>query len=264
MQNSSNLIVLRAFGDEENPESGTQNTSITETPEFQEALKAHLARAVEEQTAGLKNKLSEVLGEKKKTQEQLNSILAQAEDEQDQAALKAGKLDVQSLLDKKIAARDQVWQQKLAELDGEKEELLKKVEGERTRFKQSQIKSLVINEALKNEFFQPTAAEDLAFLAANAWDLTESGDLVSRDRDGNIALGKNGAALTPKEWIESLSKTRPHYFKQMSGAGSKPSSGGSDKTYTRVEWQNELAKASPKDQKDLMIKRAKGEIVITG
>lgn len=258
------LIVLRAFGDEENPESGTQTPSITETPEFQEALKAHLAKAVEEQTAGLKNKLSEVLGEKKKTQEQLNSILAQAEDEQDQAALKAGKLDVQSLLDKKIAARDQVWQQKLAELDSEKEELRKAVEGERNRFKQSQIKQLVINEALKNEFFHATAAEDLAFLAANSWDLSESGDLISRDRDGNIAMGKNGRALTPKEWIEDLQKTRPHYFKTMSGSGSKPGSNGSVKTYSREAWQKELASASQSEQKELMNKRAKGELVIVG
>lgn len=264
MKQLSNLIVLRAFGDEENEPGAQPTPSITETPEFQEALKAHLAKAVEEQTAGLKNKLSEVLGEKKKTQEQLNSILAQAEDEQDQAALKAGKLDVQSLLDKKIAARDQVWQQKLAELDTEKEELRKAVEGERNRFKQSQIKQLVINEALKNEFFHATAAEDLAFLAANSWDLSDSGDLISRDRDGNIAMGKNGRALTPKEWIEDLQKTRPHYFKTMAGSGSKPGTSGASKTYTRSDWQKEFSLASAAEQKELLARRAKGEILISG
>ena len=261
MRQSNAFIVLRAFGDEEPNDSGNQNASITDTPEFQEALKAHLAKAVEEQTAGLKNKLNEVLGEKKKTQEQLNSILAQAEDEQDQAALKAGKLDVQSLLDKKIAARDQVWQQKLAELDTEKEELRKAVESERGRFKQSQIKQLVINEALKNEFFHATAAEDLAFLAASSWDLSDSGDLISRDRDGNIAMGKNGRALTPKEWIEDLQKTRPHYFKQMSGSGSKPGQAGVT-SISRAEWQRKIATAKPEEQKELMMKRTKGEIVI--
>lgn len=262
MQQVQKLVVLRAFGDEENPGSGTPN--ITETPEFQEALKSHLAKAVEEQTAGLKSKLSEVLGEKKKTQEQLNAILAQAEDEQDQQALKAGKLDVQALLDKKIAARDQVWQQKLAELDGEKEQLRQAVEGERNRFKQSQIKSLVINEALKNEFFHATAAEDLAFLAANSWDLTDSGELVSRDRDGNVAMGRNGRALTPKEWIEDLQKSRPHYFKTMSGSGSKPGAGGAGKTYSRADWQKEISMATAAEQKDLLARRAKGEIVISG
>jgi len=264
MKQLSNLIVLRAFGDEENEPGAQPTPSITETPEFQEALKAHLAKAVEEQTAGLKNKLSEVLGEKKKTQEQLNSILAQAEDEQDQAALKAGKLDVQSLLDKKIAARDKSWEDRLNAELSEKEELRKAVETERSRLKSFQIKQFVINEALKNEFFHATAVEDLAGMAAGVWDLTDSGDLVARDKDGNIALGKNGRSLTAKEWIEDLQKTRPHYFKTMNGSGSKPGSNGADKTYTRVEWQKELAKASPKDQKDLMIKRAKGEIVITG
>lgn len=261
MQYQHSFIVLRAFGDEENPESGAQKTSITDTPEFQEALKSHLAQALERETSGLKNKLSEVLGEKKKTQEQLNAILAQAEDEQDQAALKAGKLDMQALLDKKIAARDKSWEDRLNAELSEKEELRKAVEAERSRLKSFQIKQFVINEALKNEFFHATAAEDLAGLAAGVWDLTESGDLVARDRDGNIALGKTGRALTAKEWIEDLQKTRPHYFKTMTGSGAKPGTAGVT-SISRAEWQRKIATAKPEEQRELMMKRTKGEIVI--
>lgn len=262
MRQSNAFIVLRAFGDEEPTDSGNQNASITDTPEFQEALKTHLAQALERETSGLKNKLSEVLGEKKKTQEQLNAILAQAEDEQDQAALKAGKLDMQALLDKKIAARDKSWEEKLQAELSEKEELRKAVEAERSRLKQFQIKQFVINEALNNEFFHRTAVEDLAGLAAGVWDLTESGELVARDRDGNIALGKTGRALTAKEWIEDLQKTRPHYFKTMAGSGSKPGAAGVT-TVTRAEWQRKIATAKPEEQKELLMKRTKGEIVIS-
>lgn len=261
MRQSNAFIVLRAFGDEEPTDSGNQNASITDTPEFQEALKTHLAQALERETSGLKNKLSEVLGEKKKTQEQLNAILAQAEDEQDQAALKAGKLDMQALLDKKIAARDKAWEVRYNELAAAKEESDKAIAGERSKLKSFQIKQFVINEALKNEFFHATAVEDLASMAAGVWDLTDSGDLVARDKDGNIALGKTGRALTAKEWIEDLQKTRPHYFKQMSGSGSKPGAAGVT-SISRAEWQRKIATAKPEEQKELMMKRTKGEIVI--
>ncbi|WPC03479.1 hypothetical protein SBP02_11855 [Pseudomonas benzenivorans] len=261
MQHANAFIALRAYGDEENPESGTQSTSITDTPEFQEALKSHLAQALERETSGLKNKLSEVLGEKKKTQEQLNAILSQAEDEQDQAALKAGKLDMQALLDKKIAARDKAWEERYNELAAAKEESDKAIAGERSKLKSFQIKQFVINEALKNEFFHHTAVEDLAAMASGVWDLTDSGDLVARDKDGNIALGKTGRALTAKEWIEDLQKTRPHYFKIMAGTGSKPGASGSI-TMTRAAWQAEVAKSTPAQVQELFSKKAKGEIVV--
>nr|WP_322941013.1 hypothetical protein [Pseudomonas sp. s4] len=261
MQYQRTFIALRAYGDEENPEPGAQNTSITDTPEFQEALKSHLAQALERETSGLKNKLSEVLGEKKKTQEQLNAILSQAEDEQDQAALKAGKLDMQAMIDKKVAARDKAWEERYSELAAAKEASDKAIASERSKLKSFQITQFVINEAMNNEFFQRTAVEDLGALASGVWDLTDSGDLVARDKDGNIALGKTGRALTAKEWIEDLQKTRPHYFKQMSGSGSKPGAAGVT-NISRAEWQRKIATAKPEEQKELMMKRTKGEIVI--
>lgn len=262
MQYQRTFIALRAYGDEENPESGTQNASITDTPEFQEALKSHVAQALEQATAGLKNKNSELIAEKKKAQDQLNAILSQAEDEQDQAALKAGKLDMQAWADKKVAARDRAWEERYNELAAAKEESDKAIAGERSKLKSFQIKQFVINEALKNEYFQPTAAEDLAMIAAGVWDLTESGDLVARDKDGNIALGKNGRALTPKEWIEEQQKPRPHFFKSMGGSGSKPGAAGVT-TMSRAEWQRKVLDAKPEEHKELMMKRTKGEILIS-
>ena len=101
LKQHSDLVVFKAYGEED---GGTQEPGaqvpIHETPEFQEALKAELAKAVAAETGGLKSKNSEILAEKKKVQDQLNAILAQAEDEQDQAALKSGKMDFQALLGK--------------------------------------------------------------------------------------------------------------------------------------------------------------------
>lgn len=263
MQYSQNLVVFKAFGDEEgNNEPGAQ-VSITDTPEFQETLRAELAKALAAETGGLKSKNAEILAEKKKVQDQLNSILAQAEDEADQAALKAGKMDFQALLDKRVNAANATWQERLQAEQTEKEELRKAVEAEKGRLKQFQIKQLIGNEALKNEFFQPSAIDDLINLAGGSWELTDGGELVSRDQHGNVAMGKAGRALTPKEWIEGLSQSRPHYFKQMPGSGGKQGSANGVNTMPLAEFQLKLLKSSAKEKSELLAKYSRGEVSVS-
>lgn len=264
MLKQNGLVVFKAFGDEgeQTQEPGAQ-VPITATPEFQETLKAELAKALAAETTGLKSKNSEILAEKKKVQDQLNAILAQAEDAEDQAALKAGKIDFQALMDKRVNAANATWQERLAAEVAEKEELRKEVNGEKTRLKSFQIKQLIGNEALKNEFFQPSAIDDLINLAGNSWELTDGGELVSRDQHGNVIMGKSGRALTPKEWIEGLPQSRPHYFKAMPGSGGKQGTGGNAQSMSREEWQQKLMLGTAQEQSDLFAKRAKGEIVIS-
>jgi hypothetical protein len=104
-------------------------------------------------------------------------------------------LQLQDLLDKRVAAANQDWQPPLSGCRSKKSELQKSLEGERSKLKQFQLKTLIGQEALKNEFFQPTAIEDLLMVAANDWSLTDDGDLVSRDKSGNIRIGKDGNLL---------------------------------------------------------------------
>lgn len=261
LKQSNGLVVFKAFGDEdEGQEPGAQNVNITETPEFQAALAA--------ETAGLKNKNAEILAEKRKVQEQerkvqeqLNAILAQAEDKEDQEALRSGKLDVQSLLDKRLNANNASWQERLQAEQAEKEEFRKIAEAEKDRLKQFQIKQLIGTEFLRNEFAQPTAHDDVLNLAGSVWDISENGELVSRDQAGNVRIGKSGKPLTPKEWIEDLAGSRPHYFKALPGSGGKQGSGGGAKTMSSEEFKNLLYKASDKEKKELIRKRMSGEIV---
>jgi hypothetical protein len=261
-QQMQKLVVFKAFGEDDPAAGHIETPNITSTPEFQETLKAELAKAIAAETGGLKSKNAEILAEKKKVQDQLNAILAQAEDAEDQAALKSGKIDFQALMDKRVNAANATWQERLQTEQSEKEELRKAVDAEKGRLKQFQIKQLIGNEALKNEFFQPTAIDDLINLAGNSWELTDNGELVSRDQHGNVAMGKTGRALTPKEWIESLTQARPHYFKTMPGSGGKQGTGGSGKSITREEWQSMIMLSDAKSQTELFAKRAKGEIVV--
>lgn len=264
LQKHNNLAIFNAYGEED---GGTQEPGaqvpIHETPEFQETLKAELAKALAAETGGLKSKNSEILAEKKKVQDQLNAILAQAEDEQDQAALKSGKIDFQALLDKRVNAANATWQERLQAEQADKEELRKAVDTGNSRLKQFKIKQLIGNEALKNEFFHPTAIDDLINLAGGSWELTENDELVSRDQHGNVAMGKSGRALTPKEWIESLAQTKQHYFRAMPGSGAKQGAGGNAQSMSREEWQQKLMLGSPQEQTDLFAKRTKGEIIIS-
>ncbi|HHG4904354.1 TPA: hypothetical protein ACPWGP_003394 [Pseudomonas aeruginosa] len=242
--------------------------ALFQAPEAQEYLNSFLStkisEAVEKETASLKKSKSEILDEKKKLEAQLKGLATTAEDQADLDALKAGKLQLQDWLDKRVAAANQDWQTRLQGVEGEKSDLQKKVEESDRKLKQFQLKTLIGQEALKNEFFQPTALDDLLLVAANDWSLTDEGDLVSRDKSGNIRIGKDGKALTPGEWIQSLTQTKPHYFKLQAGSGSKGNgSQGGQRTVTMKEWQSLLATATGDEQKKLLSARASGELRIT-
>ena len=242
--------------------------ALFQAPEAQEYLNSFLStkisEAVEKETASLKKSKSEILDEKKKLEAQIKGFASTAEDQADVDALKAGKLQLQDLLDKRVAANNSDWQTRLQGVEGEKSELQKALEGERSKLKQFQLKTLIGQEALKNEFFQPTALDDLLMVAANDWSLTDEGDLVSRDKSGNIRIGKDGKPLTPGEWIQGLTQSKPHYFKPMAGSGSKGSGGqGGQRTMTTKEWQSMLATANAEDQKKMLAARASGELRIS-
>ncbi|MGG2396326.1 hypothetical protein ACJRW5_05155 [Pseudomonas sp. SH1-B] len=242
--------------------------ALFQTPEGQEyisgILGTKISEAVARETEALKKSKSEILDEKKKLEAQLKGLATTAEDQADLDALKAGKLQLQDLLDKRVAAANQDWQTRLQGVEGEKSELQKALEGERSKLKQYQLRNLIGQEALKNEFFQPSAIDDLIMVAANEWSLTDDGDLVSRDKNGNIRIGKDGKPLTPAEWIQGLAQSKPHYFKPMTGTGSK-GGGNQDgkRTVTLKEWHGLLSKANQQERDKLFAQRASGDLRIS-
>lgn len=249
------LVSLIRFGEDEVPP--LDFNTLSENPAFQDFLKAH----IEKEVAPLKNKNADLLNEKKTLAERMKAFESGIQEKDDLDALKAGKLDIQSLIDKRINANSATWQEKLAAEQAEKEELRKAVDGEKGKLKQFQIKQTIGQVALKNEFFHPSALDDLMSVAGSTWQLGESGDLVARDSSGNVVFGKTGRPLTPEEWISGLTATKPHYFKQMPGSGSRGVT-GAGKAISTAEWQRTLIAASAEEKKALLAKRASGEIVI--
>ncbi|MFU4390320.1 hypothetical protein [Pseudomonas paraeruginosa] len=241
--------------------------ALLQAPEAQEFINSLLStkvtEAVERETASLKKSKSEILDEKKKLEAQLKGLATTAEEQADLDALKAGKLQLQDIVDRRVAAANQDWQTRFQGLEGEKSEIQKELEGERSKLKQFKLEAKIGQEALKNEFFQPSAIEDLLVYAATQSELTEDGEIVFRDKSGNVRIGKNGKPLTAGEWIQSLTSEKPHYYKHMQGAGSKGNGGQGGRTMTLNEWRNLLATANPEEQKKLLAARNSGELRIS-
>lgn len=262
-------IRARGEGDENDPPA-FDASKFAEDPAFKEYISSvttSLVQAgIEKELTPLRESQRKILDEKKKLESQLKGLSTSAEDEADLAALKAGQLDMKALLDKRVSASTKDWEDRYKTLEEQYQAAQKDVVGERNKLKQHHIKHMIGQAALRNEFFQQSALEDLVGIAANEWELNDSDELVSRDKAGNIRISqKTGKPLTAEEWISNLSTTKPHYFKNMAGSGSKGNPNGQSKTVTLGEWQKMFLTAKNQEEKTkLMAAKASGEIVVAG
>lgn len=255
MFQASKLVSLIRFGEEEVPP--LDFSTLEENPAFQEFIKARL----EKEVAPLKNKNADLLNEKKTLAERMRAFESGIQEKDDLEALKAGKLDLQTLLDKRVNANSATWQEKLAAEQAEKEDLRKTVDSERLKLKQFQIKQTIGQIALKNEHFHPSALDDLMPVAGDVWHLNESGELEARDSNGNFILGKDGKPIKGDEWINMLMGKKPHWFKQVPGSGSRGGQ-GNGVAVSLTDWQRKLASASDEEKAALLAKYKAGEISI--
>lgn len=249
------LVSLIRFGEEENPELDFDK--LENDPCFQQYVSSRVAKEVEP----IKTSKAEILNEKKTLSERLKAFESGIQEKDDLEALKAGKLDLQTLLDKRVNANSATWQEKLAAEQAEKEELRKTADSERAKHKQFQIKHTIGQVALKNEHFHASALDDLMPVAGNVWQFNDKGDLEARDTNGNLILNKNGKPISGDEWVTGLMTQKPHWFKQVPGSGSRGTA-GAGKAVSTAEWQRTLLTATADEKKALLAKRASGEIVI--
>jgi len=73
----------------------------------------------------------------------------------------------------------------------------------------------------------PEAAEDIILRARGTFKLSEDGEPIATDRDGQVIYGKDGRTpLSPQEWAESLRETATHLWPRAQGAGPTGDQGG--------------------------------------
>lgn len=203
---------------QEGGDAGGGGTTVT--PE----IKAMIDQAVNEQTQGLKNKNSELLGKLKDSSEKLKqfdgidpeavkTILQRFSDDEEAKLISAGKID--EVLNKRTERFRNEFDKKLKAEQEKADNALKKAE----KYSGIVLSNQMTSAALKAGAL-PEALEDISLRAKGMFILSEDGEAVAIGQDGEPLLGKDGKTpLTPQEWVESLKDNAPHLFPKAEGTG---------------------------------------------
>lgn len=200
-------------------------------PETRAAVQAAIDAQVTTQVAGLKTKNGELLGELKTLKttlsnfegidpEAVRAIVKRFGDDEEQALIKAGKID--EVLAKRTERLSADWQKKVkAESDR-----ATKLEAKAAKLAARAVSDAIVKAATKAGAL-PEAMEDIVLRAQGAgWTINDDGDVVAT-KDGEPVIGKDGKTpLNPSEWAEELRSIAPHLWPKAQGQGANGSQGG--------------------------------------
>lgn len=208
---------------------GSQGLQIT--PEIQALIDARVGEAV----GGLKTKNNELLGKLKTSSDQLKSfegidpeavrgILSKfANDEEAQLIAKG---DIDTVLAKRADRMKSGFEKDLKTA----QEVAAQASSRTEKFASRVLKGEVVS-AASEAGVHKYALEDAMLAAARDFELDDDGNPVARDGK----YGKDGKALTLKEWFADMKDTRPHWFPATANGGGAGHGGGSgQKTMTQA------------------------------
>jgi hypothetical protein len=230
-------------------EGGEGGGGPTITPEIQ-AL-------IDQQVAGLKTKNSELLGTLRTTKTELDSFKNQFEgldiDAVKGLLTKVGQDEETRLLAE--GKLDEVITRRTERLRGDYDKQLaaEKSRADKAEAFAAKYSDKVLADSIRAAAIKagalPEAAEDIILRARGTFKLSEDGEAIATDRDGEVVYGKDGKTpLSPLEWAESLRETATHLWPRAQGAGQTGDNGGkatkkfSDMTETE---RTELYRADP-------------------
>lgn len=208
-----------------------ENQIDLEDPVVQTAI----AAAVEAATLGLKNKNTELLGSLRTTKTELDGFKTQFEgldinavkalltkvgQDEETRLLAEGKLD--EVITKRTERLRTDYDAKLAAEKGRAD----KAEAFAAKYSDKVLADSIRAAAIKAGAL-PEAAEDIILRARGTFKLSEDGEAIATDRDGEVVYGKDGKTpLSPLEWAESLRETATHLWPRAQGAGQVGDQGG--------------------------------------
>lgn len=206
---------------------GVENKSDSETTDT-------VANAVEKAVAGLKANRDEILKEKKVLSDSLKKfdgidpdkmrdIMANIGKSEETKLITEGKLE--EVWDLRSSAMQKHFDSQLTDRDtkisalSENENVLKK------RLAELSLNTVLRKEASDQKLI-PEAIDDAVFLGRSLFTMLKDGSLAIVDNNGFTLPGADGkTALQPKEWLQGLKTTKPHWWAQSSGAGVTGGSG---------------------------------------
>lgn len=204
-------------------------------PEVQEALAAETAKIqaqMDEKYKGLESNKTQILAEKKKLQEQYESVTAkfQGKDPDEIAKiLEHYEKDSEAKMteDERIMKRTEIMRRDAANKEAA---LVAELEAERKRANSlaEDKKRFVVDSKIREaatKLVEPEFIDYMMRLGRETFTLTDNDEIVALNSDGTTILGRDGrSVLNPEGWLidEMMSKV-PSAFKASSGSGAKGS-----------------------------------------
>jgi hypothetical protein len=199
------------------------------------AVKTAIAAAVDAATLGLKNKNTELLGSLRTTKSELDGFKTQFEgldidavkgllnkvgQDEETRLLAEGKLD--EVISKRTERLRTDYDKQLAAEKSRAD----KAEAFAAKYSDKVLADSIRAAAIKAGAL-PEAAEDIILRARGTFKLSEDGEAIATDQDGEVVYGKDGKTpLSPLEWAESLRETATHLWPRAQGAGQTGDNGG--------------------------------------
>lgn len=206
-------------------------------------IQKQISEAVEKATASLKSNRDEILNEKRKLKEQLESLSNTIDNLGGADAIKSlvemrerlskdemGKLLAEGKheewFDRRTAAMKKDYEQRFNQVQSNLDSIAKERDRAVDMFSRTKIETEVRAAASKAGIVD-SAVEDVLLRANNTFSYDSRGGVVIKDQDGVILIGKDGK--TPKnveEWIEEQRDRARHWFPPSKGAGAEGGMGG--------------------------------------
>ncbi|MFK3941865.1 hypothetical protein ACI2KC_09285 [Pseudomonas monteilii] len=207
----------------------------TQTAALKAALGGEVQKFLDGEVSGLKSKNTELIGSNKTIKTELDKLKGQFEGLDIEAVkgllTKAGqdeetKLIAEGKLDEVVSRRTERLRGDLDKQIKAANERAEKAEAFAAKYSDKVLADSIRAAAIKAGAL-PEAAEDIILRARGTFKLSEDGEPIATDRDGQVIYGKDGRTpLSPHEWAESLRETATHLWPRAQGAGPTGDQGG--------------------------------------
>ncbi len=210
------------------PATAGLTLDATQAAALQEALGGKVQEYLDKEVNGLKSKNQELLGSNRTIKTELEKLKGQFEG-LDLDAVKGLLAKVGQDEETKLIAEgklDEVINRRTERLRTDSDKQIKaaneradKAEAFAAKYSDKVLADSIRAAAIKAGAL-PEAAEDIILRARGTFKLSDDGEAIATDRDGEVVYGKDGKTpLSPLEWAESLRETAIHLWPRAQGAG---------------------------------------------
>lgn len=206
---------------------------VQEQETMKEKAESLLNERLEEATTGLKNKVNELLSEKKKLQEKYGDIkdpqaaldaLKFLQEDEMARLLKEGKFE--EVLERRTATLKSDYEAKLTEMNSNFEAVQERANTYEGMYKTKMVEDALRNAAIKAKV-RPEALTDIILRGNTIFSLGDDNKTVeARDSNGKLLMNSDGTTiLTPDAWVNDLKVTARHFWPDNESARFNPNNG---------------------------------------